>query len=81
MQAAAADSHSDSSHDTAIQGAPRRSIASARSAKEKTAAARRALAQTLASKKKLKADDEVEWGGHETSAPDFVPESVTDSIF
>jgi hypothetical protein len=84
---AAADSDSDeqpdydSSTETQIQTSPRRNIAGARSAKDRTAAARQKLSQSLLATKKLKADDEAEWGGHEINAPNFEPESLQDSIF
>jgi hypothetical protein len=71
----------DSSSETQIQTSPRRNIAGARSGKERTAAARQTLSQSLLAKKKLKADDEVEWGGHEINVPNFEPESLQDSIF
>ena len=71
----------DSSSETQIQTSPRRNIAGARSAKDRTAAARQTLSQSLLAKKKLKADDEAEWGGHEINAPNFEPESLQDSIF
>jgi hypothetical protein len=70
----------DSSTETQIQTSPRRNIAGARSAKDRTAAARQTLSQSLLAKKKLKAD-EAEWGGHEINAPNFEPESLQDSIF
>jgi hypothetical protein len=74
-------SDSDSSHESEIHTAPRGSAAAASLAKQRTCAARKALAQSLADRKRLKADDAAEWGAHAINLPNFVPDSVQDSIF